>query len=57
MTQQEQLQKELQAAINSTTYSPREESGRRQALYTKNEAERATLKQMKAAVKAKTQYV
>jgi hypothetical protein len=49
--QTEQLRKNLQEQVNSTTYSSRVESERRQALYKKDEAEKATLKKMKASVK------
>lgn len=48
----EQLRRELQEEINKTTYSPRVEAERRKALYQKDEAEKATLKMFKAAIKA-----
>lgn len=48
----EQLRKELQEEINRNSYSPRVESERRQELYKKDEAEKANLKKMRAAIKA-----
>ena len=50
----EQLRSELQEEINKATYSPKEEAERRQALYRKNEAEKATIKSMKASIKARS---
>lgn len=47
----------LQAEVNRNTYSPREESERRQTLYKKDEAERANLKRMKSSVKARLQSI
>ena len=44
----EKLQAELQAQINSTTYSPREEAEKRQSVFRKNEAEKAKLKDIKS---------
>lgn len=49
----EKRRAELQEEVNRNTYSPREESERRQALYKKDEAERATLKSMKASIKSR----
>jgi intergrase/recombinase len=48
----ERLRRELQQEINRTTYIPREESERRQALYKKDDAEKANLKRMKASLKS-----
>ena len=48
----ESRRRALQEEVNRTTYSPREESEKRQATYKKNEAEKAILKKRKASIKS-----
>lgn len=49
--QAEHLRARLQEEVNANSYSAMEATERRKELYAKDEAERANLKKMKAAIK------